>query len=562
MSQYQPTLIYDKVLLSVHFQPSSSPVTLTAENPVLNTDVTTGNGKLQLKLSGFNRHFRNLKEIGVQYRFAGNTQWSDLYAWATSAADTAGSNRTLLPAEGDLRMTLDMLEDIYYPQGKYEFRAYTTTPYGKDPIRAYSDVVTVIKDTKRPRPLYTPSPANGILGIGEQLSVEFNEDIIPGYVGSSNIVITARLNGKPIDHEVSMRLRPYGEEVRTENPLFLSGNFAMEFWLNPHESGTILHQGKGDGNFGLSIDPNGYVVVNIAGAKYTSEKAVPMDEWIFFAMNYKAETMLFNMVAQYDTTTLDLFAGQTVSEVEIDKADYRDDNYLYLGPIDANIHDLAIYNIFRDLKEAKADKYVSKDAYTYGLTNYWHMNEGHGFVAADTRRTHNFTGKDAWDILSKNLSARMDSTNGMQANISHITTGFNDSYAIELWYNPTVIFGVDTVFETAVPSVAGDLQAQSEKLCLRYDTAHNLVLDYGVKSRIVASHTDFPEIIYGWHHFALNVVRGQAASFYLDGSRTAVIAEADVPNLSGSASSSPRTRSMPTSMRCVYGKLRSPKTGF
>ena len=533
MSQYQPTLIYDKVLLSVHFQPSSSPVTLTAENPVLNTDVTTGKGKLQLKLSGFNRHFRNLKEIGVQYRFAGNTQWSDLYAWATSVTDTAGSNRTLLPPEGDLRMTLDMLQDIYYPEGKYEFRAYTTTPYGKDPIRAYSDVVTVIKDMKRPRPLYTPAPANGILGIGEQLSVEFNEDIIPGYVGSSNIVITARLNGKPIDHEVSMRLRPYGEEVRTDNPLFLSGNFAMEFWLNPHESGTILHQGKGDGNFGLSIDPNGYVVVNIAGAKYTSEKAVPMDEWMFVAMNYRADSMLFNMVAQYDETTLDLFKGQTVSEIEIDKADYRDDNYLYLGPIDANIHDLAIYNIFRDLKEAKTDKYVSKDTYTYGLTNYWHMNEGHGFVAAGTRRTHNFTGKDAWDILSKNLSARMDSTNGMQADISHITTGFNDSYAIELWYSPTI--GKDTVFETAVPSVAGDVQAQSEKLCLRYDTAQNLVLDYGVKSRIVASHTDFPEIVYDWHHFALNVVRGQAASFYLDGSRTAVIAEADVPNLSGSA---------------------------
>ena len=533
MSQYQPNVIYDKVLLSVHFRPSSSPVTLTAENPVLNTDVTTGNGKLQLRLSGFNRHFRNLKEIGVQYRFAGNTQWSDLYAWATSVTDTAGSNRTLLPAEGDLRMTLDMLEDIYYPQGMYEFRAYTTTPYGKDPIRAYSDVVTVIKDMKRPRPLYTPAPANGILGIGEQLAVEFNEDIIPGYVGSSNIVITARLNGKPIDHEVSMRLRPYGEEVRTDNPLFLSGNFSMEFWLNPHESGTILHQGKGDGNFGLSIDPNGYVVVNIAGAKYTSEKAVPMDEWTFFAMNYKAETMLFNMVAQYDTTTLDLFAGQTVSEIDIDKADYRDDNYLYLGPIDANIHDLAIYNIFRDLKEAKTDKYVSKDTYTYGLTNYWHMNEGHGFVAADTRRTHSFTGKDAWDILSKNLSARMDSTAGMQADISHITTGFNDSYAIELWYYPTI--GTDTVFETAVPSVAGDLQAKSEKLCLRYDTAQNLVLDYGLKSRIVASHTDFPEIVYYWHHFALNVVRGQAASFYVDGKRTAVIAEADVPNLSGSA---------------------------
>ena len=528
MSQYQPAIIYDKVLLSVHFQPSSSPVTLTAENPVLNTDVTTGNGKLQLRLSDFNRHFRNLKEIGVQYRFAGNTQWSDLYAWATSAADTAGSNRTLLPTEGDLSMTLDMLEDIYYPQGKYEFRAYTTTPYGKDPICAYSDVVTVIKDTKRPRPLYTPTPANGILGIGEQLSVEFNEDIIPGYVGSSNIVITARLNGKPIDHEVSLRLTGTSE-VKTVNPVFLSGNFAMEFWLNPHSSGTILHQGKGDGNFGLSIDPNGYVVVNIAGAKYTSEKAIPMDEWMFIAMNYRADSMLFNMVAQYDTATLDLFTGQTVSEIDIDKADYRDDNYLYLGPINANIHDLAIYNIFRDLKEAKTDKYVSKDTYTYGLTNYWHLTDGHGTIAADTRRTHDFDGGMYlwWDILNTNYSARMDSTDGMQTGITHITTGPNDSYAIELWYHPTY-YRNDTVFTTAVPTVEGDLQEKAQKLCLHYDTAQNLVLDYGLKSRIVAA-----QPAYGWHHIALNVVRGQAASFYLDGARTAVIAEAEVPHLSG-----------------------------
>ena len=528
MSQYQPTIIYDKVLLSVHFQPSSSPVTLTAENPVLNTDVTTGNGKLQLRLSDFNRHFRNLKDIGVQYRFAGNTQWTDLYAWATSAADTAGSNRTLLPTEGDLRMTLDMREDIYYPQGKYEFRAYTTTPYGKDPIRAYSDVVTVIKDMKRPRPLYTPAPANGILGIGEQLSVEFNEDIIPGYVGSSNIVITAQLNGKPIDHEVSLRLTGTSE-VKTVNPVFLSGNFAMEFWLNPHSSGTILHQGKGDGNFGISIDENGYVEVNIANAKYTSKAAIPMDEWNFIAMNYRADSMLFNMVAQYDNTTLDLFTGQTVSEIDIDKADYRDDNYLYLGPIDANIHDLAIYNIFRDLKEAKTDKYVSKDTYTYGLTNYWHLTDGHGTIAADTRRTHDFDGGMYlwWDILNTNYSARMDSTDGMQTGITRITTGPNDSYAIELWYHPTY-YRNDTVFTTAVPTVGGDLQEKAQKLCLHYDTAQNLVLDYGLKSRIVAE-----QPAYGWHHFALNVVRGQAASFYLDGARTAVIAEAEVPHLSG-----------------------------
>ena len=61
----------------------------------------------------------------------------------------------------------------------------------------------------------------------------------------------------------------------------------------------------------------------------------------------------------------------------------------------------------------------------------------------------------------------------------------------------------------------------------------NLVLDYGKKSQVVANHNDFP-LHSAWHHMALNVVRGQAASFYYNGQRTAVIAEVDMPPLEGS----------------------------
>ena len=532
-SQYQPLTIYDVALLSAHFVPSSSPVDLTIANPVLNTDPTTGKGLLQMKISGINRQFKNLKKVGVQYRFAGNTQWTTFHTWVVNEEDLSGKDCEMLPPTGDLKLNVDMEDNISYPEGDYEFRAFTMTPYGHEEVYAYSEVTKVIKDMTLPRPLYTPAPANGILGIGEQLAVEFNEDIVPGYVGDKNIIVTAKLNGQPIDHEVSMHIRPYGEEVKTENPLFLSGNFSMEFWLKHYDYGTILRQGGEDGNFGLSIDRDGFVEINIAGAKYSSEKAVPMDEWTFFAMNYKAETMTFNMIAQYGDSTIRLFTDQVVSDIDIDKVSYSDDNYLYLGPIDANIHDLAIYNIYRDALTSAADKYVSKDTYTYGLTNYWRMDEGHGFVAADARRTHNLIGKDAWDIINTNYALRMDSMAGAQVDISLIPTRRSDSYAIELWYNPALFNGVDTVFETAIPTVMGDMQLQADKLCLRYDTAKNLVLDYGVKSRTVASHTDFPDVS-GWHHFALNVVRGQAASFYLDGARTAVIAEADVPNLSGS----------------------------
>ena len=46
---------------------------------MLNTD--NKDGMLNLKLSNFNRQFKNMKNVGVQYRFAGNTQWTDLYTW-------------------------------------------------------------------------------------------------------------------------------------------------------------------------------------------------------------------------------------------------------------------------------------------------------------------------------------------------------------------------------------------------------------------------------------------------------------------------------------------------
>ena len=519
LSQYQPKVIYDEVTLNAHFKPSSSPVDLTVTNPVINTDPTTGNGKLSLKVSGFNRQFKHLKNIGIQYRFAGSTQWTELYTWETSEKDTAGTSHTLMEKTGDLKLTVDMSDNKAYPEGEYEFRAFSTTPYDNENIQVFSEVTKVIKDMTLPRPLFTPAPANGILGIGEQLAVEFNEDIVPGYVGDKNVIITAKLNGRPIDHDVSLRLLPFGQEVQTVNPVFLSGNFSLEFWINMHDYGTILHQGSGDGNFALNTDSEGRMFVSVLSKTFGSKATLPKDKWIFIAMNYKAETMTFNMQAQYDETTVDLFLNEVVPMEEVVVVDYTEDNYLYLGPINANIHDLALYNIYRDLVVAGGDKYVTKDAYTYGLTNYWRMNEGHGFVAADTRRTHDFSVKDSWTLSNTNYALRTDSTAGASVDISLINTNHDESYAIEFWYQSSVM-SVDTLFET-------------DTMRLRFDTLHNMVLDYGTKTKTVAAKSDFPGMNLGWHHVALNVVRGQAASFYLDGKRTAVIAESDVPVLHG-----------------------------
>jgi len=523
LSQYQPIKINDKCVLNVHFKPSSSAVDLAITEPVLNTDNKTG--ELQLKLTNFDRQFKNLKNVGVQYRFAGNTQWTDLHTWVTDKADSLNTSYDMLPATGDLRLAVDMSSDLSYPEGNYEFRGFTTTPYGTDLVHVYSDIIAVIKDMTKPRALFTPSPSNGILGFGDELAVEFNEDIVPGYVGDKDIIVTAKLNQQPVSHEVAAHLSRRGGGAHTENSIFLSGDFSTDFWLNRETMGTVLQLGVGTNVFALSFDDEGHAHVHIAGAELVSHATVPTGVWTYCVLSYKASNHTLNMLAQWDTSSERLFENEPVSQTNTEAIHYSDDNRLHLGPITAKIHDLSLFNIYRDVAEAAATKYQSKDNYVYGLVNYWPMNEGHGNIIADQRHTHDITLQDTWSIENTNYMLHIEADETAEADITRINTSRGDSYAIELWAQMnTQPEREATIFETgSVPQ---------NRLRLYYDATNNLHLDYGEKSTTVASIEDFPNLERA-NHLALNVVRGQAASFYINGQRTAVIAEADMPAMEG-----------------------------
>ena len=534
LSQYQPIKINDKCKLNVHFKPSSSPVDLEITDPVLNIETLSRNeGNLEMKVKNFDRQFKGMTNIGVEYRFEGATQWtrpSELSFLVNPKTPKEGDQ--VLPKEGDLLLSYNMSDDNLYPQGTYTFRAYTTTMYDKVPVEVYSSEVRVVKDNMRPRNLTTPAPTNGILRYGDDLVVEFDEDIVPGYVSDKNIIVTSKLNAQTVNHDVALQvLAPLIEEARTVNPFFINGDFSLEFWVLNASGGTILHQGSDVSNFSLGINDEGHGEVNIAGMKFTSVKKVPLNKWTFIALSYNATKMTFDLLAQYDTETVELFKDEPISLHEAQAIDYSSDNHLYLGGYWGFIHDLAIYNIYRDVYQAAAEKYQGKDGYVYGLVNYWPMNEGHGTVAHDLRHTHDFVVADAWQIESDNHCLIIGDEDGAKADITRIGTSRGESYAIEFWYESLSQPG-EALFETGTPTIEGDLLSPSAKLRLRYDDEKNLVLDYGTKSQVVVDKANVPKD-QTWRHMALNVVRGQAASFYLNGKRTAVIAETDVPMIEG-----------------------------
>ncbi len=528
-SQYQPGLIHDDVTINAHFKPSSSPIDLAITEPVLNTE--SEEGKLSLKLTNFDRQFKNLRNVGVQYRFEGNTQWTDLHTWVTDKADSTGTSFNMLPETGDIRYAVDMSSDVSYPEGNYEFRAFTTTPYGTDQVQVFSDVVKVVKDLTRPRNLFTPAPSNGILNYGDQMAIEFNEDIVPGYVSDKNVIVTAKLNQQTVNHEVALHLQPDGDAPKTENPVFLSGDFALDFWFNWHESGTLMHSGADNKKFALGIDKGNHFVITVAGDSLTSTATLPKDEWIFLALNFKADSLTFDVLALYNDKdgkeqSVKLFNNLPVTTAVTQTVNAASDNYLYLGNINADMHALSLYDISHGVDAAAAVKNQTKDGYVYGLVNYWPMEEGHGNMAADMRHTHNFIVPDSWKLENVNYALHTGDTEGATANISNAATTHGDSYAIEMWYKRGNV-------PEAATNQDQEVVFQMDGLQLSYNEEKDLVLKYGNKTQKVASHEDFPNDT-EWRHMALNVVRGQAASFYLNGQRTAVIAEADVPPIQGS----------------------------
>ena len=516
-SPYQPLSIYDEVTLNATFVPSSSPVDLIISEPVFNSDSPDS---LELKIANFDRNFTGLKYVGVQYKFEGSTSWSEFCRF-----DSAYIAENIVPDRGYLRKWIDMRSDVSYPQGTYAFRAFTMTKYGYDDVYAYSDEVTVIKDNISPRALTTPTPANGILGFGDDMSIEFNEDIVPGYVGPKNVIVTSKLNGAPIDHEVSLKMISRGSASHTVNPVFLNGDFTLDFWVKWTEGGQLICQGVTAQLFRISIDNDGAVALKMGDTELKSIVRVPRDTWTYMVMSYKSSEQTVSMLAEWDIESKLLFDKETVDFSTFEALSSSSENYLYIGRgIVGAIHDLGLYNVCLDVLDAASKKYNSKDNYVYGLLHYWPMNEGHGTVAADMRHINDLIVNDRWEINNVNYSLNINQTDDVYADISRINTSAGESYAIELWCEVTSKSEC-TLFETG--------RSDLTRLRLRYDSLMNLVLDYGEKSQVVANNEDFPDHSH-WHHLAFNVVRGQAASFYYNGQRTAVISEQDVPTFEGS----------------------------
>lgn len=499
-SQYDPTSTWDQiadtVYVSAQFVPSSSAVTMKLDRTTLNSQ--TGDD-LNISFNQFDRDYHNLKAFRIQYRKQGDTDWTLVREYVINEADKTQNNE-LLPSTATVSYKLPMHN---FSDGDYTFRILSVSTYGNEEVYNTSEEIALVKDMQRPQPLGMPTPTNGILSPGDDVSIEFNENFLKGELTkTANFIVTGVLNGAEVSHATALGMTGTANTASTEADINLAGkSFAIDAWVKLKGAGTLLSHGKGQQKLVVGVDDNRHLQVKIGSNVYTSKAEMPTDKWAYLTMNYavtdKGNTL--KAAVAEEATTTDLFTDETV-------AAYEGNGPLAIGQhMTGAIHELTLWDEAHDMTAALMEKNKTKNPATRHLIGYWKMDEGEGTVITDyARNRHLRMPGENWYLNNENKAITLDGTSHLDIPTADVSPLAADNCAIELWMRADKQKG-----ETQL------LQAGEVELWMNTDGVLQLTSGDNTFSAGTSSLQDK-----AWHHVALNILRNGNAAVYVDGERT------------------------------------------
>ncbi len=374
---------------------------------------------------------------------------------------------------------------------------------------------------QRPQLLGLANPSDGILSAGEEISVNFNEDIRSGAINElTSFNVIGELNEAQIDHNVGLKMEGSERTAYTQADVTLGNrSFSVESWVNIAGEGTLFAHGRGSNSFALGADSQGHLVATIGDDTYTSVKTLPLNKWAYLMVSYNYEEGASKLTANIatDDQTIGLFGGESV-------ADYTGNGNITLGSeMTGAIHELTLWDSAHTLAEALEYMHISKKPTEPGLIGYWKFDEGNGTVANDVARSRHMTLTTAnWYLNNKNKAVTLDGSNALQMDITAISSGDNDDYAFEMWFKGSDANKGATLFATSV--------ADGPKMA--FDTDGLLTLSSKGTTTQISKNNYLDN---AWHHVALNVLRGGTASVYVDGTIAKQVSAKAVAALQGYA---------------------------
>ncbi|WP_162164197.1 LamG domain-containing protein [Xylanibacter brevis] len=515
--------IADTTEFSVFFQPACSDIKLSSTHTLVNSDTESA---VKLSISGYNYSMASLQGIRLQYKSLSDADFITLQEYAKDADRVAADkNLLLLPAlEGTntLDYIVDLRDKTRFADKTYIFRAITVCMQGGVEVNNESEEITVTRDMSRPMLIATPTPSSGVLGIGDDLAITFNEDIQGSILNSAdNFTVAGILNETEVTHDVALSLT--GENAaKTDNTMNLSGkSFSTGMWINYSNNGRVLMHGTNDNHFSIDI-VNGKLVVAVNDSKAQSDAVLPTNKWLYLNVSYNADDNTVSAGYAQDAATVSLITNEKIDA-------YQGNGPIVVGGnnLTAKVQELTIWNDSRSMAQAQAEMYTTKSQFTSGLIGYWPLDEGHGEVAVDKARSRNITlpSTNAWWINGDNYAVALDGTKAATVDISTLNTTEADDYLVETWFKANEQ-------QSGKASVLG---TQAMDLRLNAEGKLEIELPTAGTETSVATVLDKDLRDGQWHHIAMNVLKGAngGAVIYVDGQQRKMLSASAVPALYG-----------------------------
>lgn len=512
--------ISDDIYLTAHFLPQAEKVKLMANRNIVNTSTDS---TLTLTANGYSMDSSILNAVRLQQCKVGAADWTTIHSWVkgTPHGDTES------PLTAQIDTLIDMHNRIAYPDATYAFRAITDCTVAGQNIIGASDTVKVIKDVTLPQPMAQPEPTDGVFGVGDEISVTFNEDIYSQSLAKdANFIIQSVLNTDSIAHEVALRLDGTETPAAASQTGLTLGNtsFTVCTWLKHNGTGgTILRHGEGADALRINVEADGHLTAFIIGEDgkahaYTSLTTIPQDQWVYLGVTYDYEAGTLS--ARYASGD-----NEKVLMTGVDVGTYAtSQGKLYLGEnLTGAMHELSLYSTALTWTAIQQQMYTGKSHTTPSLIGYWRLDEGHGTTSEDLARSRHMQIASAndWYMENENIALALDGTSYAAIPLGNISAAAVENYLLEMWVKnseasatPT-LFSLDHGQKLDMNIVDGKLQMVVDSVT--YKAAH-------------------PAFAAGeWHHVALNVLRGTSAqtNLIVDGTLALTIASDKVPALAG-----------------------------
>ncbi len=505
--------IVEEAYVSAHFIPSCSEVGLaTPEDQwVLNNSFQD---TMPVAIIDYNINFFDLEKIRFDYKPSSEPDWIGL---KTFYKDTTGLNDpSLSPIPTGTPFTLYDWDVAQIVDGEYDVRVTTLCALAEKSSVTHSGIM----DRINPHPFGNPSPADGILGTNDEISIKFNEPIDLGSLTSLNFDVRGVLNGTEHNHSTSLYFDGVDDylEIVGGAPL-QNRDFTIEFSARRNGTGeqAIFTQGSDIAeSIFIGFNTNDQFVFRIGTTEIASTNTYTDTDWHYFAVSYDFEdetAFLYvadqsgnGIVNNGNTTIYPDYKGS--GRVRIGKSTFNNSNFF-----NGNIHGLRIWSTSRSLAEfsASMSKYLSGNE--PGLLFNWRMDEAEGIIAEDhvRRRDASIFGP-IWQIDPGGSAVEfngIDQYLKMSTGTVNITDGMD--FTLEFWFNSTQS-GAATLFSNGT----GD-GTQADSLYswnIDKDTDGKIhVRNYGIDF-IAVDNNYFDG---NWHHFALVLRRAGNISAYIDG---------------------------------------------